>query len=163
MIIKAQKGVTLIALMVTIIVLLIIVSITIFSGKETIKEAKLEEIKTNMLLIKAKARECVENANFKMGINPDDNKKNQVRDEIYIKETKLLKTSFIPEDINVKNEENCYDVTKETLDLWGLSKLELEENEKYIIEFDEQNVEVEIYNTLGYEGKYSLTDIENIE
>lgn len=161
--IKKENGVTLIALIVTIIILTVIASIAIYSGSDTIKKAKLEEIKTNMLLIEAKAREYVEDANFKMGINPDDAKKNQVRNDIYVNEAKLTKTSSVPSNVNVKDINNCYDVTTDTLNSWGLDKIEVEENEKYIIEFDEQNASVEIYNTLGYDGKYSLTDIEKIE
>lgn len=161
--IKKENGVTLIALIVTIIILTVIASIAIYSGSGTIKKAKLEEIKTNMLLIEAKAREYVEDANFKMGINPDDAKKNQVRNDIYVNEAKLTKTSSVPSNVNVKDINNCYDVTNDTLNSWGLDKIEVEENEKYIIEFDEQNASVEIYNTLGYDGKYSLTDIEKIE
>ena len=161
--IKKENGVTLIALIVTIIILTVIASIAIYSGSGTIKKAKLEEIKTNMLLIEAKAREYVEDANFKMGINPDDAKKNQVRNDIYVNEAKLTKTSSVPSNINVKDINNCYDVTNDTLNSWGLDKIEVEENERYIIEFDEQNASVEIYNTLGYDGKYSSTDIEKIE
>ena len=55
--VKNNKGITLIALTITIIILLILASITIYSGKESIKKAQLESLKTNMLLIKAKAKE----------------------------------------------------------------------------------------------------------
>ena len=51
--VKNNKGITLIALTITIIILLILASITIYSGKESIKKAQLESLKTNMLLIKA--------------------------------------------------------------------------------------------------------------
>ena len=53
---KRQKGVTLTTLAITVVVLTIIAGIAIFSGKETIKKVKLAELKTNMLLIQAKAR-----------------------------------------------------------------------------------------------------------
>ena len=62
--VKNNKGITLIALTITIIILLILASITIYSGKESIKKAQLESLKTNMLLIKAKAKEYVEQASF---------------------------------------------------------------------------------------------------
>ena len=55
--IKKENGITLIALGVTIIVLLIIASIGVYGGKETIKKAQLEEMRTNMLLIQAKSKE----------------------------------------------------------------------------------------------------------
>lgn len=160
MIIK-EKGVTLISLAITVIVLMIIAGVTVFSGKETIKEAKLEQLKTNMLMIEVKARQYVEEANFKAGISPDESKLETVRQEVYgeaflEKATSIEATSEIPV-------EECYVVTEKTLELWKLSKMEIEENEYYLIKFDETNTTVEIYNTLGFEGKYSLTDIEKIE
>ncbi len=46
----------------------------------------------------------------------------------------------------------------------GLSNIKLSDtDELYIVKYDIQNAKVEIYNTKGYEGKYSLTDIEQIE
>ena len=62
-----NRGITLASLVITIIVLLIIAGISVYSGTDIIKRAKLEELKTNMLLIETKAKECVENANFKLG------------------------------------------------------------------------------------------------
>ncbi len=167
MIKKEEKGVTLIVLVITIIVLSIIASIGYFNGKEVIQKEKLESLKTNMLLIQAKAKECVENATFKMGINPDEAKKNEVRNQIYIDEYKLIKVSdktdlIIPNGITVN--ENFYYVTNDTLSKLGLDKIEIgNENGEYLIEFNEGENKVEIYNTMGYEGKYSLTDLQNIE
>lgn len=90
---KNNKGITLIALSITIIVLLILASITIYSGTESIKKAQLENLKTNMLLIKAKAKEYVEQASFKNGV--DDTKiKEEVKSEL--KGTKIEDYSPIP-------------------------------------------------------------------
>lgn len=162
-----EKGVTLIVLVITIIILSIIASIVYFNGKEVIQKAKLESLKTNMLLIQAKAKECVENATFKMGINPDEAKKNEARNQIYIDEYNLIKVSdktdlSIPSDIIVN--ESFYYVTSETLAKMGLDKIEIgNENGEYLIEFKEDENKAEIYNTVGYKGKYSLTDLQNIE
>ena len=32
-----------------------------------------------------------------------------------------------------------------------------------MISFDEENATVEIYNTIGYQGLYSLTDIDELD
>lgn len=158
------EGVTLIALTITIIVLSILAGITIYSGKDTIKKAKLEELKTNMLLIKAKAREYVEDANFKMGINPDDTKKSSVRDEVYITNAQLQKADDSEvSSLGITDATTCYWLTAEAQESWGLEKIELKDNERYLIQFDETNVTVEVYNTEGYDGKYSLTEIEQIQ
>jgi len=47
---KNSKGITLVALVITITVLLIIAGISVYNGKETIGKAKLEELKTNGFL-----------------------------------------------------------------------------------------------------------------
>ena len=46
---------------------------------------------------------------------------------------------------------------------WGLDKVELKNKEYYLIKLDDSNATVEVYNTLGYNGRYSLTEIDNIE
>ena len=166
---KNEKVITLVALTITIILMLIIASITIYSGKSVIKEAKLEELKTNMLLIEAKARECVEDANFKIGLSQDDETKiESVRAEVYGNANLKLSTQTtvnIPNEISsdVTTNEILYWVTPETMKAWGLNKIELEDGEAYFIKFNEKNVSVEVYNNLGYEGSYSLTKINQIE
>lgn len=172
---RNEKGITLVALSITIIVLLIIAGITIYYSKDTIKRANLESIKTNMMLIEAKARECVEEANFKLG--PNKQKIDEIatiRDEVYedgtesaaqLKKIDELKSEkpqvSIPDAI--PQDETVYWVTSETLEKWGLNKIELEDGEVYLIKFDEENVKVEIYNNLGFDSKYSLTEINEIE
>ncbi len=158
-----SEGVTLLALTVTIAILLIIAGITVYSGKDTIKKAKLEELKTNMLLIQAKAREYVEDATFKMGINPDDNKKNQVREEVYIQNARLEKADSVPTEFGISDTSTCYWVTEQAQTNWGLSKMDVAENERYLIQFNENDGTVEVYNSLGYNGNYSLTDIDKLQ
>ena len=70
---KENRGVTLLALVITIVVMIIIAGIAVYTGTDTIKKAKLEELKTNMLLIEAKAKGLVEEVNFKIGLTkPED-------------------------------------------------------------------------------------------
>ena len=69
-----NDGITLVSLVITIVVLIILAGIGANSGIKTIKKAKLEEIKTNMLLIEAKAREYMEEINHRMGIGSQEEK-----------------------------------------------------------------------------------------
>lgn len=165
--INENKGVTLIALTITIIVLLIIAGIAVFNGKETIQKANLEALRTNMLLIEAKAKGIVEEANFQLG--PDFQKESElgtIRNNIYVNENKLQKLSdsgiTVPSEIPTGD--NVYVFTQETANLWSLDDVysDLEEGEYYILEFNEKEVTVKIYNTLGYQGHYSLTDIDEL-
>ena len=64
---KNNKGITMIALVITIVLLLILAGISMQSGSDIIKKSELENIKTNMLLIKVKGKEYVESANFNLG------------------------------------------------------------------------------------------------
>ena len=159
-----ERGVTLVTLAVTVTILIIIAGISIYSGKDTIKKAELEELKTNMLLIEAKAREYVEDATFKMGINPTEDKKTVYEGNGEERAQLAAGNTYpIPSEFGITDQSTCYWLTPEAQAKWGLDKIKLGTNEKYLIRFDEQNVTVEIYNTKGYQGKYSLTEIEKIK
>lgn len=159
-----NRGITLVALVVTIIVLLILAGIGINTGISSMEKVKLEELKTNMLLIEAKARECVEEANFRMGATTDETVVESVRKEIYEVNNKLEKANStnVPNSLGEIDLTDCYVITQETFDLWGLNKIKLSEDEKYLVRFNEKEIKVEeVYNTKGYDGKYSLTKIES--
>lgn len=169
------EGITLVALSITIIVLLILAGIAVYSGKETIQKAKLEELKTNMLLIKAKARESVEEANFKLGLNFDStteegaSKLSKVKQEIYEEKAGLKKASELQNvSIPIEVDDSIYYVTEDTMKKWGLDKIQLDNGEVYLIKFneiktDKNEVGVEIYNNIGFDNRYSLTEIEQIQ
>ena len=162
--IKNNKGITLVALAITIAVLIILAGIGINYGKDTIKKANLEELRSNMLLIEAKAKGLVEEANFKIGLPTAADyadKQKTVIQELYINTAKMTKVDNAPSGI--PQNENLYEVTTETLAYWGLDDIELEDGEKYLVKLDDVNTTVEVYNTLGYDGKYSLTDIDKLE
>lgn len=163
--IRKENAITLISLAITVIVILIISSVATYSGKEIIRKGKLEELRTNMLLIQAKAKEYVEDANFKMGLAPDETRKEEVRRSVYVDGAKLEEVNA--QEYGIDNSSVCYKVTKETLNIWGLDKIELKDNEDYLIAFDDENATVEIYNTKGFvddngDTRNSLTDIEEI-
>ena len=164
--INKERGVTLVALVVTIAVLSIIAGIAIYTGKDTIKRANLEELRTNMLLIEAKAKGLVEEANFKIGLPTAADyasKQTSVRQELYINTAKMTTVDSITLPTGISKADNLYVVTKDTMAYWGLEDIELQEGENYLVKLDDVNTTVEVYNTLGYNVKYSLTDIDNIE
>ncbi len=92
--IKNEKGVTLVALIITIIVMIILASITIAASTNLNKETQLKNLQTNMMLIQAKAEEiynkyeCGDISELP-GEDCDDNDAltslNQSNDEEYIK------------------------------------------------------------------------------
>ena len=171
-----QNGITLVVLSITIIVLIILASITIHTGKESIQKANLEGLKTNMLLIETKAREFVENASFDLGIdsqNATDEMKTNAQSELNGEDkgtlvtaddaiiSQLLNIGISQEDID---NENVYKLTTENLEKMGINEVESNDEEGwYVIVYNIDDTTAEIYHTIGYDGKHSLTDIEQIE
>lgn len=163
--IKNNKGITLIALALTVVLIIIIAGISVYEGRQTIKDAQLEELRTNMLLIQAKAKEYAEDANFKIGKSTDEATIANVRKEVYEDDAKLKPSSEvegIPSVPEIPISE-CYVVTEESLKKWGINTIKPIENEYYLIKFDEKNATAEIYNTEGFQGRYSLTEVDKME
>ncbi len=171
---KKENGITLVALSITIIILIILASITIYTGKDSIRKANLEGMKTNMLLIETKAKEYVENASFKLGVNPDANTIYEKAKENLSGEDKgTLVTSgdsVVNDllDIGIKQDDidkgKVYKLTTQNLEKMGINDVESSDEEGwYIIVYNIEETKAEIYHTIGYNGKYSLTDIEQIE
>lgn len=161
--VKNNKGITLIALTITIIILLILASITIYSGKESIKKAQLEILKTNMLLIKAKAKEYVEQASFKNGVNKSEISE-EAKNELKGKEANA--SDYSKQNITINGGEILYKLTSDNLKEMGLKDVKLGSNEEYLVKYNIKDVTVEVYNTSGYENNgttvYSLSELEKI-
>ena len=161
--VRNNKGITLIALTITIIILLILASITIYSGKESIKKAQLESLKTNMLLIKAKAKEYVEQASFKNGVNKSEISE-EAKNELKGKEANA--SDYSKQNITINGGEILYKLTSDNLKEMGLKDVKLGSNEEYLVKYNIKDVTVEVYNTSGYENNgttvYSLSELEKI-
>ena len=161
--VKNNKGITLIALTITIIILLILASITIYSGKESIKKAQLESLKTNMLLIKAKAKEYVEQASFKNGVNKSEISE-EAKNELKGKDANA--SDYSKQNITINGGEILYKLTSDNLKEMGLKDVKLGSNEEYLVKYNIKDVTVEVYNTSGYENNgttvYSLSELEKI-
>ena len=164
-----NKGITLVALVITVIVLLIIASIVVYTGTDTIKTANLQSLKTNMLLIEAKAREYVENANHELGVNP-----NEATDEMKeasnskLVGTKVENTDSLVSHLNIDSKYSVYKLSEEDLNNMGIRDIASnDEDGWYIIAYDVANADVKIYNTKGIQvsdgsTKYCLDDIRDL-
>lgn len=177
---KKNKGITMVALVITIVLLLILAGISIGQGNKVIKASELENLKTNMLLIKVKAKEYVENANFKLGTNFENATDKATRVEnakAELKGEEITDISTIKGNINISQEtisnDNAkyryyYKLSTDNLTDIGITKVESNEKDGwYIIKYDIKNLGIEIYNTNGFENEgtkyYSLTELQNVE
>ena len=177
---KKEKGITLVSLITTIIVLLIIAGITINYSNNSVRNANLQTFKTNMLLIEAKAKEYVENASFELGVEP-----NNATEEMKTKANSHLKGTVVtsaqdPELVNKLtntvgisqediNNKLIYKLSTQDLKDMGINDVESDEkNGYYIVKYDKNNAKATIYNTEGFrlesgEVKYCLDDIRDID
>ena len=151
---KNNKGITLTTLIITIVVMTILSGITITGGYNVIKKAKLESIKTNMLLLQAQTKTFLEEYNFSKD------------------ETKLIGTKISDSDTNIAQKLNnagvnsiddWYYLQNEDYQEMNLSDVKPEENEYFLVKYDKENLEVEILYTKGYNNKYTLTELKNME
>ena len=181
---KKNRGITMVALVITIVVLLIIAGISIGAGNNAIKNSKLENLKTNMLLIEVKAKEQLENAKFRLGTSFDkateEEKTNRVNtakselsefteDEIVDGNIFNNNTKITTKKIEEDNKNNIYYYklsTKNLIDM-GLKNVKSDEkNGYYIVKYNLKDSTIEIYNTEGFDDEgnvvYSLTDIKQV-
>lgn len=180
---EKNNGITMVALVITVIILLILSGISINAGSNIITKSKLENIKTDMMLIKVKGKEYVENANFNLGTSfeklTDENEKNTRLENA---KTKLKGTEIenienldsklsITSDKFKEEKENMiyyYKLSTQDLEDMGIENVKSDEkNGEYIIKYDIKNIEIEIYNTQGFKNKdkyyYSLSELESLE
>lgn len=175
---KDNKGITMVVLVITIIVLLIIASISIGEGNKVIERSQLENLKTNMLLVKAKAKEYVESANFNLGTSFNTLSETDKTTRIAKAKEKLIGTEITDPNkysssIGSTASDNInliyyYELSTSEINNIGLTNVKSDEkNGVYVIKYDLKNVEIEIYNTKGFKSGnktcYALTDIENLE
>ena len=175
---KENKGITMLVLIITIIVLAIIAGISIGKGNNIIKRSQLENLKTNMLLIKVKGKQYVENSNFKLGTNPtEEEKANRIEEaKKELIGEQITESNIFEGNINKTKEEiqeesskyiYYYKITTQNLIDIGLTNIKSDEkNGWYIIKYNIPNIEIEIYNTKGFENEnnkyYTLTQIQDI-
>lgn len=176
---KKNRGVTMLSLVITIVLLLIIAGISIGTGGNVIKRSQLENLETNMLLIKGKAKEYVENANFKLGNNIENvtDKENRIEEAKKQLVGEIITQGDIFNGIDnittekIKEDETnyiyYYKISTQDLTNMGLSNV-YSDDEKgwYIIKYNIKNTEIEIYNTKGFENQnnkyYTLTQIQDL-
>ena len=140
---KTQNGLTLVALVITVIVMLVLVGTGMHFGKTAITKAKLEDIKTDMISIKTKAVIIADKFNFK--------------------EIDSLVGSTITEEeaqkIGLTNNENIRKWSENDLKEQGLSTIK---GDVYVVSYNLSDANsTEVYYLDGYDGVYSLTQLQD--
>ena len=126
---EKQKGITLISLTITIVVIMILAGITTYIADA----AKIEEIKTQNL----KGHKLIEN-----------------------EEIKSIAENLGKID-TTKIDEYYYLSEQDLVDM-GIEKLSAKDYGYFIIRYNIQDIKVEVINTNGYNGNYTLEELNNL-
>lgn len=154
---KKNEGITLIALVITIIIMLILVGVGIKLGNEAINKAKLEDLKTNMISIKTKAKTIEEKYMF-------GDSELLVGTKINDTDTKTLKEGLLTELKKLNNDDYIYKWDENDLERQGLNNIKSDDNNYYIVYYDINNATCEVFYSQGYNYKgnvvYGLANLE---
>ena len=141
---KKENGITIITLIITVILMLILIGVSVDFGTDSLKKARLEDIKTDMISIKTRAKIIAEQYNFK---------------DIEV----LVGTEITDEEaqkLGVENSEKLRKWSSSDLSAQGLSTVE---GDKYVVEYDLGNPNnSEVYYLEGYENMHSLTQLQGL-
>lgn len=151
---KNSKGITLVSLVITIIILMIITSVTIYTGSNVIKQVTLQNVNTDMMLIRAKVKTMEEQAKF----NKDNSnyKGTPLINVLDNKKIDKLVDEGIVEDIT-----KYYLLSKDDLNSMGLEKVDIADG--YLVNYETE----EIIYVRGLEKDdniyYKLSDIKDLK
>ena len=161
---EKQNGVTIPVLVIGIVIIIAIVSVIVHYAEYMVEENRLQDLRTNMLLIQAETKKdleevCFQTANLDTKKEEDLAKMNEIKNE-NLKGTLVQGSEIensIPQEITI--DENCYYLDEKNLNEIGVKDLNSNEYGYFIVKYDFSNITVEVMNTKGYEGKYTLSQL----
>lgn len=167
---KRQSGITIVALIITVIIMIMLAGVSVYYASDAIQKGKLEDIKTDMISIKAKAKIVAEEYNFKDIENLVGTKLDNDVEQTGIQ----FGTYKIPDELQKifeakdENGEAKFDITrlyvwtKEDLKAQSLGAIDIDDEAFYIVYYNLENTnECEVYYSKGFEGKYSLSELNS--
>ena len=176
---KNQKGITIVALVVTVVVILIIAGITVKYGTDAIKTAKVESLMTNMITIKANAKIYAEEINaevWDLKENDEDVTKTKSYNRSNLFNTKynmekienaIEIISKVDSSINDSNGCEAYTITTDTLNEMGLSDLASSSSDgEFVVVYnsaDYTKLEIVYPAGISYDNStfYTLSNLKN--
>ena len=169
---RNESEITLMVLVIMVIILMIIAGVSVYEGKDLIRDAKAQNIETNMYTIKTKSKVFAEDVAARTWTK-DNSTDDTEREKIFQEEYKMVKTTVNNEYYNQLNNSinqdtnTAYEITNETLEKMGLNELkkDIEDGSKYIVVYDNQNFNnIDIIYTKGITYRntkyYTLSSLE---
>lgn len=165
---KKECGKSIVILIILTIMIIIGTSVVINYARQIIKQNQEQDLRTSMLLMQAEAKKWVEEVCFQT-VNLDESKEEDLTkiNEIKNENLKGINLSNSPIEIqeSIKNvpdvtfDETCYYLDEVTLREMGITNINEEKYGYFIVKYDFSNANVEVINTNGFDGNYTLTQI----
>lgn len=165
---RNESGKSIVTLVILTILIIIGALVIINYAKQMMVETKEQDLRTNMLLMQAETKKGLEEVCFRT-VNLDATKEedlakiNEIKNE-YLKGT-IITNSPAEVQEAIKNvteitfDENCYYLDENILNEMGIQEVNESQYGYFIVKYDFSNANVEVINTKGFEGKYTLTQI----
>ena len=163
-----ESGKSIVTLVILTILIIIGASVIINYAKQMMEQTKEQDLRTNMLLMQAEVKKGLEEVCFRT-VNLDATKEEDLTKINEIKNEYLdgIILSNSPEEVQeaTKNvpevvfDENCYYLDENTLNEIGIKNITEEQYGYFIVKYDFSNANVEVINTNGYNGNYTLAQI----
>ena len=149
---RNQRGITLAALIITIVLMLILAGVIIYAGTDVLQRTRIEEVRTNMFTIQGRARISYERNSFGEG---------------YLLGREETEADEMPAVIRNQLVRDSYDYPQfRIVDQSVLDELEPRLNITlgygtfFVIDY---NNNAEIFYSRGIDGKYSLSELRDTE
>lgn len=165
---RNESGKSIVTLVILTILIIIGAFFIINYAKQMMVQTKEQDLRTNMLLMQAKAKKgleevCFRTVNLNSAKEEDLSKINEIKRE-YLDGTIL---SNSPEEVQEATkgvpefnfDENCYYLDENTLNEMGIKDITEEQYGYFIVKYDFSNANVEVICTKGYDGNHTLTQI----
>lgn len=165
---RNEGGKSIVILIILTILIMIGAGVIINYAQQMMYETKAQDLKTNMLLMQAEVKKGLEEVCFQT-VNLDESKEEDLTKINEIKNENLKGTvlSNSPAEVqeatknvpDVTFDENCYYLDEATLHEMGIQDVDVSQYGYFIVKYDFSNANVEVINTKGSDGKYTLTQI----
>lgn len=163
-----EKGISSIKLIIAVVAIIIIISLAVNAGITFIEHKELEDLKTNMLLIQAKAKTYSEEVSVQT-VNLDETKEEDSEKIKGVESAQLvgIKLSECSKEIQGKAQragvtelDQYYCLNKEDLEQMSIN-IELDEGEYYLVKYDLDDTEIVYTKGVKHENKtyYTLSEL----
>lgn len=148
-----ERGITIISLLITVVVLIIVTSVAVYTGTDIIKQANLQTINTNMMLIQAKTKTIAEQAKF----NKDTSNYKGTLISNVSDNQKILK---LVDDGVIDDTSKYYLLSSNDLQDLGLQNIDIEDG--YVVNYETE----EVIFVKGFESNgttyYKLSELKTV-